>query len=231
MTLFFKNMDIVVPGDVIAKGSDYKAVEGAFRRNDMVISEVVGILYVKNKVIRVVPLEGSFYMPKVGDIVIGIVIDFSPVSWTVDIRAPYVARLEASDFLGRPLDPSREDITRYLDVGDLVIAKVALADRTTNPQLIARDRGLGKIVGGKVVLIPPPKVPRVLGKNQSMIKMIREITGAEIRVGNNGVIWIHAKDDKIESIVIQAIKKIERESHTPGLTERVREFLIREIKG
>jgi len=229
MPIFFKNMDIVVPGDIIAQGKNYKIVEGAFRYNDKIISEVLGILYVRENTIKVVPLEGNFYIPKVGDVVIGIVIDYNPVSWSVDIRAPYLARLDASDFLGRPIDPNREEITRYLDVGDVIIGKVAMAERATNPQLIAHGRGLGKITEGKIIAVPPKKVPRILGKNQSMIKMIKEITKSEIKVSNNGFVWIKAKDVKIESAIIRVIRKIIREAHVPGLTERIREILLKSV--
>ena len=196
----------------------------------MIVAEVIGIVYIKDKNIKVVPLEGSYYIPKVGDIIVGKIVDYNPVSWSVDIRAPYLARLEASDYLGRPIDPSRENINRFLDVGDLVIAKVAVTDRSTNPQLVAYGKGLGKITGGKIVYVAPPKIPRILGRNQSMIKMIRDITKADIKVGNNGVIWVKARNKELEELVIGTILKIERESHIPGLTERVREFLVNGMK-
>lgn len=230
MPIFFRNMDIVVPGDIIAKGKDYKILEGAFKHNDKVISEVIGIVYIREKTIKVVPLEGRFYIPKVGDIVMGIVIDYSSISWTIDIKAPYVARLDASDFLGHPIDPARDDITKYLNVGDILIAKVAVADRLTHPQLVAHGPGLGRIIGGRIVFVSPQKIPRILGKNQSMIKMIREITKVDIRVCNNGYIWFKTDNEELEKIVIEAIMKIAREAHVSRLTERIRKYLLERIK-
>ncbi len=230
MPIFMKNMEIVTPGELIAQGKNYKALEGVYQINDSIYSQYLGILYIRENSIRVVPLKGNFYVPKVGDIVIGIVIDYNPVSWTIDIRAPYLARLDANDFLGKPIDPNKEKITRFMDVGDVVIAKVAVTDRATNPQLVAHGKGLGKITRGKIIAVPPKKVPRILGKNRSMIKMIREITRAEIRVSNNGYVWIISDNKDIELLIVSAIQKIIRESHLPGLTEKIREMLSSQIK-
>ncbi len=230
MPIFVKNMEIVAPGELIAQGKNYKIVEGAYRINDKVYSEFLGILYIREGSIRVVPLQGNFYMPKVGDTVIGIVIDCNPVSWTVNIRAPYLARLDASDFLGKPIDPNKDKITKYMDIGDVVMAKIAVADRVTNPQLIAHGKGLGKITHGKIIAVPPKKVPRILGKDRSMIKMIRDITKAEIRVSNNGYVWIKADNKTVEQLIILAIQRIIREAHLPGLTEKIREMLSSKLK-
>jgi len=60
--------------------------------------------------------------------------------------------------------------------------------------------------------------------------MLREVTKAEIKVGNNGRIWIRSPDPEIEKLLIKVIKKIERESHVPGLTERIRKTLLNELK-
>ncbi len=229
MPIFFKNMDIVVPGDLVAEGN-YKIIEGAYRIGQKIYSRFVGVIYIRNGAIKVVPLEGNYYIPKIGDHVIGKIVDYNPVSWQVDIRAPYLAKLDASDFLGRPLDPIKEDITRYLNVGDLIYAKIASAERGAIPSLVARGSNLGKISGGKIVEISPQKVPRVVGRNQSMIKLLQELTKANIKVGNNGLIWIKAKNKQIENILVRAIKKIEKESHIPKLTDRIREFIRRELE-
>lgn len=230
MPIFMKSMEIVVPGELIAQGRNYRLLEGVYRLNNNIYSQYLGVLYVHEKSIKVVPLQGDFYIPKVGDIVIGIVIDYNPVSWTIDIRAPYLARLEASDFLGKPIDPNKENITKYMRIGDVVIAKVAIADRATNPQLVAHGKGLGKINRGKIIAVSPRKVPRILGKNRSMINMIREITRAEIIVSNNGYIWILSDDKTVESLVISAIQKIVREAHLSGLTEKIRNMLSKQVK-
>ena len=227
MPIYFKSNDIVVPGDVIAEG-DFKAFQGAYKLGKKIIAEFVGIVYIRENKIKVVPLEGVYY-PREGDKVIGKIVDYSIVSWQVDINAPYYARLDASDYFTRPIDPSKVSIKEHLDVGDIIYAEIVKAERATNVQLIANRRGLGKLEGGAIVQVSPKKIPRILGKNRSMIKMIRELTNSKIIVGHNGYIWVKANDRITEVTIIEVIKKIEKESHVPGLTERVRSFLIEKL--
>lgn len=232
LPIYFKTNDIVVPGDVIAEGN-FKIEQGAYRIGRRIISQYLGVVYIKDNKIKVVPLEGSYY-PKVGDKVIGKIVDYSIVSWSVDINAPYFARLDASDYLNKPIDPSKVDIRSILDVGDTIYAEIVVADRASNVQLVANKKGLGRLDGGILISITPKKIPRVLGKNRSMINMLKELTKARIIAGNNGYIWIKAPNKFIENIVVEAIRKIERESHVPGLTERIRDFIrdkINELEG
>jgi exosome complex component RRP4 len=75
-----------------------------------------------------------------------------------------------------------------------------------------------------VIEVSPSKVPRVIGRNGSMIQMLKNETGCRIYVGQNGRIWI---DGDLDNIVkaIQAVKMIEEEAHGLGLTEKVKRFL------
>ena len=52
--------------------------------------------------------------------------------------------------------------------------------------------------------------------------MLKNATNCKIVVGQNGRIWI---DGENPNIAIEAIKLIEAEAHTQGLTERVKIFL------
>lgn len=70
------------------------------------------------------------------------------------------------------------------------------------------------------------RVPRIIGKKGSMITMLKKETGAQILVGQNGRVWISGKSRDEEAIIAEAIRKIEAEAHTTGLTDRVREFLV-----
>ena len=63
-----------------------------------------------------------------------------------------------------------------------------------------------------------------------MITMIKDATDCKIIVGQNGRIWIHGVDPDKEIVATAAIMKIEHESHTEGLTDRIKEFLDKELK-
>ena len=59
-----------------------------------------------------------------------------------------------------------------------------------------------------------------------MINMLKKETGCQITIGQNGRIWIRGKTPEDEAIAANAIKKIEREAHISGLTDRVRAYIL-----
>ncbi|MBS7250265.1 MAG: RNA-binding protein, partial [Candidatus Freyarchaeota archaeon] len=172
----------------------------------------------------VVAFEGA-YIPKVGDVVIGKVIDVKMTSWRIDINSPYQATMHPVNIFERRMDPLKEDLRRYFDVGDTLVAKIMAFDRTRAPLLTTKERGLGKLQGGYLVNILPTKIPRLIGRKGSMINMIKKETGCQIVIGQNGVVWVSGKSFEDEERVIKAIRQIEREAHTSGLTDRVRELI------
>ena len=58
-----------------------------------------------------------------------------------------------------------------------------------------------------------------------MISMIKQETGCQIILGLNGVILVTGKTPDDEELAITAIRKIEEESHTTGLTDRITQLL------
>jgi exosome complex component RRP4 len=87
---------------------------------------------------------------------------------------------------------------------------------------------LGKITRGQIVKITPTKIPRVIGRKGSMISMIKQETGCNIILGLNGVVLITGKTLEDEQLAMRAILKIEQESHTSGLTDRITQMLREE---
>jgi exosome complex component RRP4 len=223
MPILFKERDIVVPGEIIAQGK-YNAGEGTFRDNDNVVANVVGLVYITGRDIRITSLQGT-YKPREGDIVIGQVTDTSLRTWKVDINAPWTAVLPISNVVSRRYDSNQSDPQSIFRVGEYLLSRVSAFDRVQGPTLTVQERGLGKLTRGRVVNLLPSKIPRLVGRKQSMIDMIEKETGAQVEIGQNGVIWINARTIDDEILVERVTWMIERESHTKGLTDRVREFI------
>ncbi|MBI2660011.1 hypothetical protein HYX07_02525 [Candidatus Woesearchaeota archaeon] len=72
-------------------------------------------------------------------------------------------------------------------------------------------------------------MPRIIGKMGSMVTMIKDATRCNITVGQNGLIWIDGEPQN-ELLAIQTIRKIEKESHLSGLTDKIKEFLEKNAK-
>jgi exosome complex component RRP4 len=217
---------VVLPGepldDDVEGDPRYLIIEEGAKR-----ATVIGVIDVKDSKKVFTPLEGA-YIPKPGDLVIGIVTGIGVTNWLIDINSPYTAILNIQDVLGRPYNPATDDLNRILSIGDYVIAKVVAFDRTRNPLVTIQGEGLGKIVDGKVVEVKPTRIPRLIGKKGSMINMIMEETGCKIIAGANGRVYIKCPDPQKEPIVLLAIKVIEREPHRRGLTEYIRELIRQE---
>src|SRR5437867_12718083 len=89
-----------------------------------------------------------------------------------------------------------------------------------------QEREARRLTGGMVIEISPTKVPRVIGKQGSMVSLIMDLTGCRIYVGQNGRIWLEG-DDRSAAIATMAIRLIEERAQAVGLTDAVREMIER----
>lgn len=221
MGLLVKDKTVVVPGEVLADDLGFIPGHGTYRQNQKILASRLGLTNIEGKVIKTIPLAGR-YLPKRNDVVIGRVMDILVSGWRVDINSPYTAVLsskETPEFIEK-----NEDLTRYFDLDEYVVAKITNVTSQNLVDLTVRDQGLRKIRGGRILSVNTHKVPRIIGKKGSMVTMIKQATNCRIIVGQNGWIWVDGEPDK-ENIAVQAIRKIEDESHLSGLTERIKEFL------
>jgi exosome complex component RRP4 len=211
--------EIVIPGDLL-DASGLKAGSGAYAADGKVFAAQLGIKSVKSNFVNVIPLGGR-YIPATGDSVIGKVIDIGPSNWLIDINSPYPAPLHVNEV---PWRVEFGDTSKYLNVGDTLLAKVLMVDETKRVQVTMKEQGLRKLSGGQVIDISYTKVPRVIGKGGSMIQLIKSHTNCRIFIGQNGRIWL---DGEIESMVtaIHAIRMIEEGAQQSRLTEKVKEYL------
>ncbi len=226
MTIVVEKRQLVTPGDLLAEG-DYLAGENAVLEDGKVYATRVGLFDTAGKVVSVVALRGT-YLPQVGDEVIGKVIDVGLYSWLMDIASPYPGVIHASDVFDRSFNPQKDVLTEVFNVGDYVLAQIVSFDRTKDPTLTTRGRGFGKISHGRVVEIVPAKLPRLIGKKGSMVNMLKKETGCQILIGQNGRVLVSGKSQRDEELAILAIRKIEAEAHTRGLTDRVRNLIEEE---
>jgi len=228
MPVFYEKKQLVAPGDLLAEG-DYVPGDSTYKENGKIYANRLGLVDYDGRRVYVVALK-AFYVPVPGDTVIGKVVETTPGGWVIDIKAPHPARLRASDVVERSFKPETTDLPSIFDVGDLIIANVVAYDRTRDPLLTVREPGLGKIMRGQLVEVTPTKIPRVIGRQGSMVGMIKRETGCQLTIGQNGLILINGRSPKDERLAVMALRKIEAESHTSGLTDRVTEMIKKERK-
>ncbi|MGA2971635.1 MAG: exosome complex RNA-binding protein Rrp4 [Candidatus Bathyarchaeia archaeon] len=230
LTIHAERKKLVEPGELLAEGP-YFPGENTYRDGTKIFSSRVGLAEVIGNKLIVVPIKGA-YIPRLDDIVVGRVTDIGMSGWQVDIDSPYPAMLPASETpLQHGRDNGRRDLGHIYGVGDLMIAQVIAFDRTRDPLLTTKGRGLGKVTTGHVARITPAKIPRIIGKQGSMITMLKKETQTDIIPGQNGVILVIGRNPDHERTAVESIYMIEREAHTTGLTDRVKAMIVERMKG
>jgi len=216
---------IVIPSQHLGEIKDVKAGRGTFVENGKIYAEVLGILSKNKEYINVTPLKGR-YDPTEKDFVIGIVLEAMQSLWLVDINAAYPARLHVNEV---PWDVEFGETEKYLNYGDVIMAKVLIVDQEKKLDVTLKDRNLYKVKGGVIINVEPSKVPRIIGKKGSMISLLKKYTKSRIFVGQNGRIWIDGDEEGIKK-VIDTIRLIEEESLSYGLTNKIEEMLKKDAK-
>lgn len=211
--------EVIVPGEPISC-EGRKPGFGIYKKGGKFYASRLGLRTAKGSFVDVIPLAGK-YIPYSGDEIIGTVSGINTSSWMLDISSPYPALLHASE---SPWKVEFNATSKYLDIGDNVTSVVLAVDDSKHVQVTMREQNLRKLNGGHIVEVPFGKVPRVIGKNGSMLEMLKAETGCKVIVGRNGKIWIDGQVEKI-LLTAKAIGIIDREAQTYGLTDRVRNFL------
>lgn len=192
---------LVVPGELLSPRQ--LRARGTYSSKDGTRAAVIGLYNETDE--KFVPLKGS-YIPMSGDRVIAVVTEEKVIGYGADIFSPYKALL-----------PSR--VTRLrLSPGDVIDAEITEVSEVKDV-ILGRPRLLKD---GRVAFISPMKVPRAIGKKNSMLQILQAGTGCEVVIGRNGVVWVKGQR---EQLAIDALMKIEREAHLAGLTDRMQAWL------
>ena len=223
--LIVKTKEVVVPGEILATGIDYLPGQGTYREGDNIHAGMLGLVNIDGRAIRLIPLSGK-YLPKRGDTIIGKVEDVTMSGWRINLDCAYSAMLPLKDATSEYIMKGA-DLTRFFDIGEFVVSKISNVTSQKLVDLTMRGPGLRKLMGGRIMEVNTHKVPRIIGKQGSMVSMIKQATDCKIIVGQNGLVWILGEPDG-ELLAVKTIKKIEDESHTSGLTDKIKEFLEKE---
>ncbi len=216
---------IVVPGEVIFQGEDYLPGEGTEKRGDEIVAVRYGLAEETKKLVKVIPLTGV-YIPRRGNVVIGKIEMITSNGWVIDIGTAENAFLSIMEV---PRYVNKDDMKSVFDIGEMVAAKIySIGGRGID--LTTRLKELGKLEKGIIIEINPNKVPRVIGKEGSMISLIKDETKCRITVGQNGFIWISGSKVEDELFAKKAILYVAENSLMSGLTDEMKNWFVEEKK-
>ncbi len=214
-----KKRRVVIPGEVIVSGEDFLPGEGTRREGKDVVANRFGLAEEAGRMIKVISITGA-YIPRRNNSVIGRVTNITSNGWLVDID------YAASGFL--PIDESprfinKSEMDQFLAIGEVVAAKI-WSINSRGIDLSLKGKGLGRLDGGFIFRVSPNRIPRVIGREGSMINLIKEKTACEITAGQNGWVWIRGKDTDSEIRARKAIEFVTEKVHLAGLTEKMEEW-------
>ena len=213
----------VLPGDFITT-APLRLQNNVVLEGKRIISTTIGLSDVSDDSVRVISLTGV-YLPKIDDLVIGIIQYISGNSWFADINSCYQGMLLGQDVFGRGSYPTKSEMEERLSKGDIIFAKIANSDRQREPLISIADQSLGKIDSGELVKISPAKIPRLIGKHGSMIQTIEGSTNATITVGQNGLIVVSCDETNGLLKALTAIRMVDEQAHLVNLTDKVKKML------
>ncbi len=211
-----KKRKAVVPGEVIISGEDYLPSEGTRRQGNDVLASRFGLAEEAGRVIKVIPITGAF-IPHRGNSVVGRVTNITLNGWVVDIDWACSAFLPIDE---SPRFINKHEMDQFLAIGDTVAAKIWSINQR-GIDLSLNGPGVGKLEGGFIFKVNSNRVPRVIGREGSMINLIKEHTGCQITVGQNGWIWIKGQSIDHELKARKAIELITEKPYVEGLTEKM----------
>ena len=211
--------EVVVPGEIIVQGDDFLPGDGTKKQEEGIMALRYGLADKSDNLVRVIPLSGP-YNPRAGNVVIGKVVMLTEGGWVIDIGTPKTAFLSLTEV---PMYVNKNALDEVMDLGDMGIFKITGLGRL-GASLSIKSGFFGKINEGIVFKINPHKVPRIIGKEGSMIKLIKERTGCKVTVGQNGVVWIKGDEIDKELFARKAVEFVADKSYIEGLTDKVEQF-------
>ena len=207
---------LVTPGMAIGPSAGKRAGSGIIAAGESFVATQLGWLRERNNTVSVDPINAA-YMPRSGDLVVGIVAEVRNNLWFMNINGSFQGLLPMS------LAPWKVEFgaaRQHMDVGDVVLARVQEVDETHSAVATMKGMGLRKLKSGLLEEIPPHIIPQVIGKGGSMLQTLKDLGDSRLVIGQNGRVWIDGDHDGMRN-VRAALKLIRENAHLPGLKERV----------
>lgn len=195
---------IVIPGELITDKRK-KVGDNVFIHENQIYSSVLGLLNETDDFVSIVPLNGP-YIPQENDPVVCVVRNVTANGYVIDVNS------HSDCFFPKSL------ITRELKIGQILFARVKGVDGVEVSEL----DNINILPDGLIYPVSSVKIPRIIGKNDSMLNVLKKYTSSNILIGRNGWIWYVSKN---WFLLEKAISLIVNNSQKSNLTNSIEEYL------
>ncbi|XP_053987905.1 exosome complex component RRP40 [Hylaeus volcanicus] len=218
--------DIIMPGDTVKDIAEIKKKEtiilgpGLRRETDTVFAFKAGVLKKRDPAVYYVDSYQKRYVPSRGENVVGIVMQKGSDIFKVDIGASEPASLSYLAFEGAT-KKNRPDI----QVGDLVFAKLLVASKDMEPELVCvdshgKEKNLGALSSdGMLFTCSLSLIRKILNPTSPLFKKLAHSQAFEVAAGMNGRVWVKARTIHETIAVANAI--LSAEYAAPGEIEKL----------
>lgn len=194
---------LVIPGELITHKIK-KLHSNVFLDNSKIYSSVIGLVSDYNDNLSVIPLNGT-YKPCIGDGILAVVKD--------EVANGYILEFNSYDdsFL------LKSNIRKELKIGTLIFLRIK--------NIAANDSlefdNINILPMGRVFETSPVKIPRLIGKNESMLNLFKQFLGGNIVVGKNGWVWYNSPKIFLAN---KAFSMVVNNSQKSNLTNSLKNF-------
>ncbi|KAK7522015.1 hypothetical protein IWZ03DRAFT_107664 [Phyllosticta citriasiana] len=195
--------DIVTPGEVVTDDPQWMRGHGTYvpEGSTEILSTVAGTVLKTNKLLSITPLRAR-YLPEIGDLIVGRIVEVQSRRWRVDIAAPQLAGLPLSainlpgGILRKRTAVDELNIRTFFTEGDLLVAEVQSIHGDGTASLHTRSLKYGKLRNGYFLSVSGSGGGG--GRRGGVARSRRQVftlttpRGGEIDIilGVNGYIWI-----------------------------------------
>jgi len=210
---------LVTPGEAIGASSGARAGTGTVKQGQDIISTKLGWVKENNGVLFVEPIHSS-YLPRSGDLVIGIIESVRNNLWFAEVNGPFNGLLPMS------LAPWKVEFgaaREHMDIGDVMLARVQEVDEAHNIVLTMKGVGLRKLKEGAVLELPVNLIKLIRNDNERILNVFKESSDCRIIVGDNGRIWVDGSAENI-SMVRAGFDLMNNIGHQENVFDSINEF-------
>ncbi|KAF3089606.1 exosome non-catalytic core subunit rrp4 [Orbilia oligospora] len=192
---------IVTPGEVVTEDPQWMRGHGTYLSQPLapggsqsIVSSLAGTISKTNKLLSIRALKFR-YVPEIGDLVVGRILEVQTKRWRVDIAAPHSATLLLSSInlpggiLRKRTSTDELQIRTFFSEGDLLVAEVQTLSNDGLASLHTRSLKYGKLRNGVFMTIDAGMVRRM---KSHVLTMNTSNGGGEVDIylGVNGYIYI-----------------------------------------
>ncbi|KAK8089248.1 Exosome complex component rrp4 [Apiospora hydei] len=202
-----QDSSIMTPGEIITDDPQWMRGHGTYvipgASSNTILSSVAGTLAKTNKLLSVRPLRAR-YMPEIGDLVVGRIVEVQAKRWRVDVGGTLLAQLPLSainlpgGIQRRRTETDELQIRTFFSEGELLVAEVQQLYNDGAAVLHTRSLKYGKLRNGVFMSVTGTGGGGgvVRARRQAFtldISGTDEVSGSEkidVLLGVNGYIWI-----------------------------------------